>query len=97
MYNGTTLSGDNKATNTEWYVTFGYDVNFTYGSSSDGWNAGLTASEINSSGFGVYISANNPHNTFSANAYVDHVEVEVFYTEPTSAASSSHRVMFLGI
>ncbi|KKK53629.1 hypothetical protein LCGC14_3092870, partial [marine sediment metagenome] len=45
----------------------------------DTWNSGLTVSEINSTGFGVDIAAINvgANNT----AYIDHVQVIIYYTE----------------
>lgn len=67
-----TISGDNKASGTNWVATEAY---FTYGSSVSLWGLTWTAADINDTGFGVALSVlgNN------AVASVDHIRITVFY------------------
>lgn len=72
------LVGDNKAaTATDWPAAMAIA---TYGSSSDTWNAGLTAEQINATGFAIFLSVQaDAANTDIA---VDFIRVTVHYTEP---------------
>lgn len=70
--------GDDKASATEWPTT---DTYVTHGGSSDDWNAGLSDSDIRSTGFGMDLSVLNTAITVSM-AEVDHVRIKVHYTTP---------------
>ena len=78
--------GDNKAVRIGlgqgWPTT---EASLSYGGATDGWNATLTASDINSSNFGVYIRTEswNIFGSGTETGYVDHVTVTVDYTVPT--------------
>ena len=86
------LVGDNKAdTATDWPASLAIA---TYGTSSDHWNAGLDASEVNASGFSVMLSVQaDAANTDIA---VDFIRVTVHYTHGTQifmrdAVAGTHR------
>lgn len=73
--------GNDKAkTGVSWPLT---DTYVSYGSSSDLWGIGWDTEDINNETFGVSISAifKGPEED-SSNAYVDHVRITVYYTEP---------------
>jgi hypothetical protein len=72
-------TGSDKATATAWPNG---DAVATYGGATDTWSAGLSDSDILSSGFGVDIQAQRTGG--SPTAAVDYVEVRVHYTEPSS-------------
>lgn len=61
-----------------WSTSEGYVV---YGGATDKWGLTWTVAQINASNFGVSISAINYEST-SSMAYVDHVQIRVYYTEP---------------
>ncbi|KKL75966.1 hypothetical protein LCGC14_2049620, partial [marine sediment metagenome] len=76
--------GDDKKT-ALWWDTIDDDVNNTYGALDDNWGAaGLSASDINSAGFGIEISAENVGSTNTA--YIDHVRIKIYYTMPGTSA-----------
>lgn len=77
LYNAAgTLVGDDKQTATAWPTTIGLA---TYGSSTDTWNAGLTAADINDPDFGVaLIVLATAANT---DIGVDFIRVTVHYTD----------------
>ncbi len=74
------IVGDNKADILNSYPTSsGTEAYATYGGSSDTWNAGLTAADINDSDFGVVLSVLN--GAFSSRtAYVDHMRINIYYS-----------------
>lgn len=88
------LVGTNKAVPaTIWPTT---STVATYGGSADTWSASLTPTQVNSSGFAVFLSAQA--NVANADIGVDFIRVTVTYTPPagntgtgagTSAASAS--------
>lgn len=74
---GGVISGNNKATGTSWPLTKAYS---SYGSSSDLWGLTLTPTDINSSSFGVAISARITSGiSVLPFASVDYVRVTVSY------------------
>lgn len=80
---GGTESGNEKADPTDWTST---DAYITYGSVSDLWGLSWTDSDINSSNFGISISATWSEDSGlsgSATARIDHIELTVDYTEVT--------------
>ncbi len=55
------------------------DQTETYGNSGDAWGASFTPGEVNASGFGVGISAENQSGA-SKKAYVDNVTIKVYHS-----------------
>ena len=95
LYNGTSLVGDNKASATMWNNN---DEVFTYGGATDTWAASLTVTQINSSGFGVYLSATNTFDWDTTEALCDYIQITIYHTEAVGGGSSSQsRVMFIGL
>lgn len=78
LIKGGAYSGNNKAnTVTKWGST--WDAEVTYGNSTDLWGNTLSASDINSSDFGVGLSAQDNGGS-GVTAYVDVIEITVSYT-----------------
>lgn len=73
--NGTGYVGDNKAFDS-WSSA---DEVITYGGAADGWNASLSAADVNDAGFGVGVSATTTFSTQTGS--IDHITVKVYYTE----------------
>ena len=71
--------GDNKAGAAWWDTT---EETMTHGGASDTWNAGLSASEIKNSDFGVDISASNTDNDDPRTSYIDFCQIRIYYTIP---------------
>lgn len=86
----------NKAKATDWSPYWsGYSLD-NYGGSSDLWNTTWTPADINSSNFGVVLSAknrnyNNPwwHPWWHITAYVDYITITVTYTPVSTPTNSS--------
>ena len=75
------LVGNNKAvTSTNWPTSFSVA---TYGGDSDLWGTSWTPAEINSMNFGVSLSAKNTSNHFNKDAYVDYMQITVYYIADT--------------
>ena len=73
-----TLVGDNKAaTTTDWPAAL---ATVSYGTSTDDWNAGLTAEQINDPGFSVFLSVQA--DAANTDVAVDFIRVTVHYTAP---------------
>lgn len=75
------LLGDDKQTG----AAFGTaaNVNVTYGASSDDWNAGLTAADVNGSGFGVMFAVKKTGPPGAAHTVsVDVMTITLTYTVP---------------
>ena len=73
---GSSFVGDNKADAAlNWTAA---DQARSYGSSSDDWNAGLTADDVNASGFGIALAMNFIGQ--SATISVDYMRLTVTYT-----------------
>jgi len=64
-----------------WWPTS--DTYVYYGGAADKWGLTWTPAEINASNFGVSISARN-YDMQSRYALVDHVQIKVYYTEPST-------------
>ncbi len=52
-----------------------------YGGATDNWGASLDASDINSGTFGVQFQVDNKDTSTARSAYIDHIEMIVYYTE----------------
>jgi Tfp pilus assembly protein PilX len=71
-------SGNDKASTTDWTTS---DSTRTYGGSTDLWGTTWTEAQVEASNFGLRLKARNL-TTSSRTAYVDHVEIRVYYTPP---------------
>jgi len=80
--NGAIVPASNKSKGDIW-GTWGTETYYSYGSSSDLWKTTLTPSDVNASNFGVAISVEILNNI----AYIDHVEVSIFYTSSSESES----------
>ena len=83
---GARIGNDKANTTTNWPTT---GATATYGTTSDLWGAGWTASDINASDFGVSLRVSNANTTSARTASVDYVRITVTYTRDTTAPSSS--------
>ena len=81
------VGADKADTGTNWPTT---DTVKTYGGAADAWSAGLTPADVNGSGFGVRLSAENDGLLSSSTAEVDDVRVTVYYTVPTGDAGDPY-------
>lgn len=72
--------GTDKASAVVWTTT---DTYYTYGGVSELWGLSWSVADINASNFGVSISAVN-YEESSVTAYVDHVQIKVYYTPPST-------------
>lgn len=76
LVKGGVISGSDLQTDTEWPVTEAYAA---YGSSeTELWGLTWTPADINSSSFGVAISAYIYH--WTGQAWIDHIRITVYYT-----------------
>jgi hypothetical protein len=73
---GGTIGSTDKASGSEWPTT---DTYATYGADDDLWGETWTVSDINSSGFGVAISARGLAS--GGTASIDHIRITVYYLE----------------
>ena len=74
---GGVIGSADRSSASDWPTSDSYS---SYGSASDLWGAGWAPSDINSSNFGVAISAQETSGLVSRTAEVDHVRVTVYYT-----------------
>jgi hypothetical protein len=79
LIKGGTITGDNKATTTDWPTSLG---TASYGSASDLWGTTWTYADINASNFGVALSAYNQSSFSTRTATVDYMQISVTYTVP---------------
>ena len=61
---------------------------YTLGSAVNLWGNTLAASDINASGFGVEIYASNSSGTLTLSAYLQNVQITVYYTTSSGARAS---------
>jgi len=82
LVKGGTISGSNQGNATDWTDSFPGTV-LTYGGASELWGLTLTDTDINSSTFGVALSATIENTTGKATmiAYVDYISITITYTE----------------
>ncbi|KKN32875.1 hypothetical protein LCGC14_0809430, partial [marine sediment metagenome] len=71
--------GDNKLSASYW-DTIDNDAYDTYGGPSDTWNAGLSTVNVKNGDFGIDIAVINDGSDDTA--FVDHIQIKIFYTEP---------------
>ena len=83
--------GNNKASASLWPSSLNVA---TYGNSTDLWGSTWTASDINSSNFGVMVQT-SLSNAFNATAAIDYVRVTISYT--AGATTQSGSLMLLGV
>ncbi len=79
LVKGGTVSGDNKASATDWPDA---DAVASFGGVSDLWGLTLTDTDINDSTFGVVLSATitNDEEMFLNIGYVDYISITITYT-----------------
>lgn len=89
LVKGGTVSGNNKAdTTTKWPAAT--DTTVTYGGVSDLWGLALSAEDINSSTFGMVLSAKLvTSGKGSAQASIDFISITVTYTEGGGGGASA--------
>ena len=75
-------TGNDKANPSDWDDS---DDVWTYGGSTDLWGTTWTPAEINASNFGLRLRADSDTSS-SRTAYVDHVEIRVYYSVPPSTS-----------
>ncbi len=78
--------GDNMASATLWPNSDAVEV---YGGPSNLWGATWTASDINSTGFGMAISAKR-NNTGDRTVYIDSIAIKVYYSDKTAPIIEPH-------
>jgi hypothetical protein len=78
LVKGGTPTGSNKAAN-NWASST--DSSQSYGGASDLWSATLADTDVNASNFGVAIQFSRTTGSTPTTFLVDHVQIEVFYTE----------------
>jgi len=81
-----TIFGSNYATATDWPTTM--DV-ANYGGATDLWGTTWTPADINSIDFGVALSVLNESAFSNKTAYVDYMQITVYYTLPVAITSFS--------
>lgn len=77
---GGVISGTEKSTGSTWPTSLSYT---TYGGSGDLWGSTWTYGDINSTGFGVVISAKST-GSLTVNSNIDNVRIRVYYTSSSS-------------
>jgi|GEM_PF-2742154 len=78
-FNGLVPVGDNKASSIAWPTI---EAVAYYGSSGDGWSAGLSVAGVNNAAAGVDVAVLNSSYTGSRTSYIDSVSVRFFYNLP---------------
>ncbi|MHA2247395.1 MAG: hypothetical protein ACXADY_20780 [Candidatus Hodarchaeales archaeon] len=73
--------GDDKASATIWPNT-DTDTYVTYGGPGDMWSTAYDLTDVSDFHFGWQISAYNEDITVCKNAYIDHMQMKIYYTEP---------------
>ncbi|MFX1265781.1 MAG: CFI-box-CTERM domain-containing protein, partial [Promethearchaeota archaeon] len=81
LVKGGVISGTDKSTGLSW-PSSDTDTYVSYGNSTDLWGLNWTPADINSSVFGVAISAVKDDSTSNRVAYVDHIRITVYYSLP---------------
>lgn len=87
LVKGSAVTGSEHA-NTTAVWPYAADGTATYGSSSDLWGTTVTAADVNSSGFGVAISARN-YGSASSFAKIDSATITISYTSGGTSPSSA--------
>ncbi len=85
MYN-TVPAGVNKAISIPWSMN---DSIITYGGPNDMWGLSFTPTEVNTPSFGMYVKIQNTSTIDTIWAYVDHVQMTVYYQTPTGFFSQT--------
>jgi hypothetical protein len=87
LVKGGVISGNDKSTGLQW-PNSDTDTYQSYGSSSDLWGLNWTPADINSSNFGVVISAIKDDSKDGRTAKVDHIRITVYYASPQQPPSN---------
>ena len=80
LIKGGTISGDNKSAGAGWGTTDSYT---SFGGATDMWGLTLSPSDVNDSTFGFCVAAQT--GLSSKVAYVDHMQMKIYYSLPTSS------------
>lgn len=91
LYDGSSPVGTEHALATDWPTSDGITI---YGSPADMWGLTLTPADVNSSDFGVMISASC--SVPAATAFIDQVVVTVYYSDPSSCVLAASIVQLGG-
>jgi hypothetical protein len=78
LVKGGAISGTEKSTGLQW-PNNGSPAYQSYGSATDLWGLTWVPSDINGSDFGVAISAKKDNSAHGRTAYVDHIQITVYY------------------
>jgi hypothetical protein len=81
---GGSIGSTDRATSTNWTTS---DVYEDHGGSTDLWGERWTTSDINSSNFGVAISAQKFSGVGSPTVGIDHIRITVYYTASSGSAT----------
>lgn len=74
---GGLISGNEMASATSWPTADAYAA---YGDSNNLWGLTWAVSDVNSSNFGLAVSARDPEGIIGATANIDHIRITVYYT-----------------
>jgi hypothetical protein len=78
-------------------ATWGAEGITTFGSPTDSWGESWTASEVNSSNFGVRIQCEGVTGDYAVDqAYIDHVQITVYFTSTIKAGGLEVKEMRVG-
>lgn len=91
---GGTISGTDKKRAGSSYWTPSEAV-ISFGGATDLWGVSWTDSDINSSGFGVGISARIDTGKASSTAQIDHIRITVYYTAGSGGGSSTNALLYI--
>ena len=86
LVKGGTAVGNNLASATDWPTTM---TAANYGGPTNLWGTTWTPAEINNANFGVSLSVENESNFSNRIAYVDYIQITVYYTLPITIISFS--------
>jgi PKD repeat protein len=88
LVKGGTINGTDKSAAAIWPAS-DTDTYVSYGNSTDVWGLNWTPADINGSGFGAVVSAIKGNGNSARTAYVDHIQITVYYTLVATASSNS--------
>jgi len=76
------VSGGDEKASASWWPTSDTDTYVVYGGPTDTWNAGYDYDDVTHINFGWRISAYHGNDIEARNAYVDHMQMKIYYTVP---------------
>jgi hypothetical protein len=81
------ISGNDRKMSGVWSTT---DLAVEYGGRVDMWGLSLSPADVNSSNFGVLVSATRTSGTGTKKAYVDDVALQIFFTVPAGTGCAPY-------